>query len=92
MRPPRLRRARRRRAGCTRPRLPRWRRGPSARKELEAQGIKPPEFKPKWWGFEIHLTQEAVEKYLEIKDLLADILSEAVKEPLSSLITLAALA
>lgn len=62
-----------------------------ARKELEARGATV-EFKAKWWGFEVHLNQAAVDAYLEIKDLLADILGEALKEPLSSLVTLAAMA
>ncbi|MFE7842547.1 hypothetical protein ACFU53_42745 [Streptomyces sp. NPDC057474] len=62
-----------------------------ARKELEALTATV-EFKAKWWGFEIHLNQAAVDAYLEIKDHLADILGEALKEPLSSLVTLAAMA
>ncbi|MEU1457387.1 hypothetical protein [Streptomyces avermitilis] len=37
------------------------------------------------------LDQEAVDAYLEIKDLLADIVSEALKEPLARLVTLAAM-
>ncbi|MFI9809459.1 hypothetical protein ACIHEJ_34800 [Streptomyces sp. NPDC052301] len=62
-----------------------------ARKELEALGATV-DFKAKWWGFEVHLNQAAVDAYLEIKDLLADILGEVLKEPLSSLVTLAAMA
>ncbi|WP_331720508.1 hypothetical protein OG851_42835 (plasmid) [Streptomyces sp. NBC_00161] len=62
-----------------------------ARKELEAMGatVQP---RWKWWGFEIHLNQAAVDAYLEIKDLIADVLSETLKEPLSTLVTLAAMA
>lgn len=66
-------------------------RAEGARKELAARGATV-QFKAKWWGFEVHLNQAAVDAYLEIKDLLADILGEALKEPLSSLVTLAAMA
>ncbi|CAM5335305.1 hypothetical protein SALBM135S_05593 [Streptomyces alboniger] len=45
-----------------------------------------------WWGFELHLNQEAVDTYLEIKDLIVDVLGEALKEPLASLVAVAALA
>ncbi|MDK1472846.1 hypothetical protein QNO07_05275 [Streptomyces sp. 549] len=62
-----------------------------ARKELETLGATV-RFEAKWWGFEVHLNQAAVDAYLEIKDLLADILGEALKEPLSTLVTLAAMA
>lgn len=62
-----------------------------ARKELEARGL---EVKPeaKWWGFQIVMNQEAVDAYLEIKDLIADVLGAILKEPLSSLVALAAMA
>ncbi|MEU9198139.1 hypothetical protein [Streptomyces hundungensis] len=62
-----------------------------ARKELEALGATV-QFRAKWWGFEVHMNQEAVDAYLEIKDLIADIIGEFLKEPLSSLVALAAMA
>ncbi|MET9694713.1 hypothetical protein ABZY81_41020 [Streptomyces sp. NPDC006514] len=62
-----------------------------ARKELEKLGAEV-RFAPKWWGFEVHLNQPAVDNYLEIKDLIAEVLSEALKEPLSTMVTWAAMA
>jgi hypothetical protein len=62
-----------------------------ARRELEALGATV-QFKTKWWGFEIHLNQAAVDAYLEIKDLLADVIGEFLKEPLATLVALAAIA
>ncbi|MER0428538.1 transposase [Streptomyces microflavus] len=60
-------------------------------KDLEALGITV-EPKAHWWGFELRLNQEAVDRYLELKDHLADALGEILKEPLSSLVAVAALA
>ncbi|WP_329107146.1 hypothetical protein [Streptomyces sp. NBC_01439] len=62
-----------------------------ALKDLEALGITV-EPRAHWWGFELRLNQEAVDKYLELKDHLADALGEILKEPLSSLVAVAALA
>lgn len=62
-----------------------------ARRELEALGATV-QFKKKWWGFEIHMNQEAVDAYLDIKDLIKDIIGEFLKEPLKSLVALAAMA
>ncbi|GAA2634066.1 hypothetical protein GCM10010425_38520 [Streptomyces spororaveus] len=62
-----------------------------ALKDLEALGITV-EPRAHWWGFELRLNQEAVDKYLELKDHLADALGEVLKEPLSSLVAVAALA
>ncbi|MFI5945578.1 hypothetical protein ACIBCB_35775 [Streptomyces uncialis] len=61
-----------------------------ARKELEAMGAQVWAY-AKWWGFELHLNQEAVDLYLDIKDLIADILGEVLKEPLSTLVAVAAM-
>ncbi|MCX4674147.1 hypothetical protein OG413_02245 [Streptomyces sp. NBC_01433] len=66
-------------------------RAEAARKELEAMGAEV-RAEAKWWGFQLILNQQAVDAYLEIKDLIADILGEVVKEPLSSLVAVAAMA
>ncbi|MFI8883761.1 hypothetical protein [Streptomyces sp. NPDC053813] len=62
-----------------------------AREELEAKGL---EVRPvaHWWGYELILNQEAVDAYLDIKDAIADVLGEILKEPLSSLVAVAAMA
>ncbi|MEV3933572.1 hypothetical protein [Streptomyces sp. NPDC049944] len=66
-------------------------RAEAARKQLEAMGA---EVRPeaKWWGFQLFLNQEAVDAYLEIKDLIADVLGEVLKEPLATLVAVAAMA
>ncbi|WP_030993445.1 hypothetical protein [Streptomyces sp. NRRL S-1813] len=57
-----------------------------ARKDLEAMGIEV-EFHTKWWGFELHCNQEAIEGLQEIRDLVLQIVENFLPKPLAQVIS-----
>ncbi|MEU3048824.1 hypothetical protein ABZ705_20335 [Streptomyces sp. NPDC006984] len=63
----------------------------AARKQLEALGLSV-EFKAKWWGFEVHLNQEAVDALQDLRGLIADIVGEFLTPALGAVISLVVMA
>ncbi|MFJ3973347.1 hypothetical protein ACIPYR_35080 [Streptomyces parvus] len=63
----------------------------TARKQLEALGLSV-EFKAKWWGFEVHLNQEAVDSLQDLRGLIADVLGEFLTPALGAVLSLVVMA